>query len=143
MKRYYLLLILIYSSSWGQNWPTEEFAKNNNYREVVGDTIGTNQKLSNVKFAMYPDGKEGINSLIINNIRFPNTTELPKNDGRVLLEYIVDVNGRIVEIKILQSAGKPYDDEAIRVLKKMERWIPAIKDGKAVRVSYKQPFKFG
>lgn len=142
MKNYYLLLVLISTCSWSQKWPTEEFIKKFNYLEVVGDTVGSNQKLSNIKFAMYPNGTSGINTLIQNNIKYPAGNVHPINNGRVLLGYIVDKNGEIVEIQVLESAGKPFDDEATRVLKRMKRWIPGQNNGEPVRFSYKQPFRF-
>lgn len=138
MIKYYILVILVYTSVWGQKWPSEEFLIKYNYMEVIGDV----QMTSGLTFAMYPNGKQGVNTFLSKNITLPKTNELSKNNGKVLLEYIVEKNGKINEIKIIQSAGKPYDDEAIRVLKKMDRWIPGKKDGKAVRISYRQPFNF-
>jgi TonB family protein len=142
MKNLYLIIFFSYSLSWSQKWPTDEYASKHNYLETIGDTIGTNQKLTNFKFAMYPNGADGINSLILENIRYPYTEDVPKNNGRVLLKYIVDENGRIDEIEVIESAGKPFDNEAIRILKKMKRWIPGKHYDKNVRVSYKQPFRF-
>ena len=142
--RNYIVLasLLLNFYCFSQKWPSKEYINKFNYKEVIGDTIGTNQKTISLKFAMYPDGKEGINNLIRNEIRYPNTNEKPKNDGRVLLKYVVDKKGEIVEIEILESAGNPFDMEAIRVLKKMDRWIPGKLEDEFVRVSYRQPFRF-
>ncbi|MBA2746852.1 MAG: energy transducer TonB, partial [Flavisolibacter sp.] len=43
---------------------------------------------------------------------------------------------------ILQSGGKAFDAEVIRVLKKMPKWKPAIQNGRPVAVSFSQPVTF-
>ncbi|WNM18688.1 energy transducer TonB [Flavobacterium capsici] len=142
MKLHYLFLLLFCSVSWSQEWPTEDYAKKHNYLEVIGDTLGTNNKLKRITFAQYPHGKKGINTLIQMNIKHPNTLEKPLNNGRVLLSYIVNREGNIENVTVLESAGKLFDDEAIAVLMKMERWIPGAVNGEAVDVAYRQPFRF-
>ncbi|MNT15921.1 Gram-negative bacterial tonB protein [compost metagenome] len=129
-------------SCFSQDWPSLEFINKNNYQEVVGDTskLGPAPKL--LKYAMYPNGKEGIYELIKDETKFPETRSKPKNGGKVLLKYVVNKLGGIEDIEVIISAGKPFDREAIRVLKKMERWIPGKLDNKEVRVMYTQPFSF-
>ena len=113
-----------------------------NYKEVVGDTTGTKQKAISLKFAMYPGGVEGVRGFIRNETRYPDTDKTPENNGRVLCTYVVNKTGEIVRIEILESAGRLFDREAIRVLKKMERWIPGKLEGQFVLVSYTQSFRF-
>lgn len=142
MKKIYLMLLLITTCCWSQDWPTEEFIKKHNYLEVIGYIPGNKEKPSNLKYAMYPNGINGINNVIKNNFKYPAGNVHPTNNGRVLLGYIVDINGEIIDIQVLESAGKPFDDEAKRVLKRMKKWIPGKENGEPVQIAYTQPFRF-
>lgn len=142
MKPFYLIILLIYVSSYSQKWPSEEFALKYNYQEVVGDTIGLGNVIKDGKYPMYPNGKQGIITFISNTTRYPSTTLQPTNNGKVNVEFIVNTKGKVEDIVIIGSAGKPFDDEAIRVFKKMEKWIPGVENGKLIRVRYKQTISF-
>ena len=54
----------------------------------------------------------------------------------------VEPDGYIGEILVIQSVHPVLDQQAIRVIKKMDRWIPAYVDGVPARCSFNQPFKF-
>jgi len=145
MKRIALVCILGFMAmvSSGQEWPSEDFIVKYNYQAVVGSfSEDSPKKTDDLTLPMYPNGTQGIISLIKKETRYPNTKKVPKNGGKVLLEYIIEKDGYISNVKVLESAGKPFDVEAIRVLKKMERWIPGRADGKDVRVSFTQPIRF-
>ena len=141
-------LLLIFSllsisiTCFSQDWPSLEYINKNNYQEVVGDTTNLGQAPKLLKYAMYPNGKQGIYELIKNEVKFPETRLIPKNGGKVILKYVVNRKGEIEDIEVIESAGKPFDREAIRVLNKMERWIPGKLDNREVRVMYTQPFSF-
>ena len=47
-------------------------------------------------------------------------------------DFQVSVDGLLPDFEIMQSAGKAFDNEVIRVLKKMPKWKPAIQNGQAV-----------
>jgi TonB family protein len=129
-------------SCFSQDWPSQEFINKFNYKEVLGDTTGLGKLPDKLKPAMYPNGKEGIYILIKNETKFPNTETNLNNKGRVILSYVVDSKGKVDDIRVIQSAGKIFDKEAIRVIKKMHRWIPATLDNRIVRVKYTQSFSF-
>lgn len=51
----------------------------------------------------------------------------------VILELIIEEDGSIGKIEIQESPDKPFSDEAIRLIKDGPLWLPAIKDGEAVK----------
>ena len=58
--------------------------------------------------------------------------------GRVVIEFIVDVDGNITDVKVIKSSGHPeLDEEAVRVVQSMPKWNP----GK-VPITYRLPIKF-
>ncbi len=111
-----------------------------NYQEVIGD-IDENKPKPDI-YAMYPNGIKGIYDHIAKTTRYPRTALENKIQGRVLVEFIVEKNGIIKDVKILESVSNELDKEAIRVILALDRFYPGFKDGKPVRVSYRQPFNF-
>ncbi|HUC83307.1 MAG TPA: TonB family protein [Flavisolibacter sp.] len=59
-----------------------------------------------------------------------------------LIKFSVDEEGAITHFQVVQSGGDAFDNEVIRVLKKMPRWLPAIQNGKPTAVSFTQPVTF-
>ncbi|HVF96965.1 MAG TPA: energy transducer TonB [Flavisolibacter sp.] len=60
----------------------------------------------------------------------------------VLVRFSVDEEGAVTNFQVVQSGGTDFDNEVIRVLKKMPRWLPAIQQGKPVPVNFTQPVTF-
>ena len=62
--------------------------------------------------------------------------------GRVLLKFVVEKDGTLTNIQVLQSPDKSLADEAIRVLKTSPRWEPGKQRNQSVRVFYTLPVDF-
>ena len=58
------------------------------------------------------------------------------------IRFSVDEEGNITNFQVIQSGGGEFDNEVIRVLKKMPKWLPAIQNGKPTSVSFTQPVTF-
>ena len=143
MRNLLLLFILLASlESFGQEWPSEEFILKFKYEEIVGEILTTKEQIETFERPVYPRGKAGIKKMISKEIRYPQSKANPGNKGVVQLKFIVDKQGKVVEIEVEQSAGWPFDQEAIRVLNKMERWIPGKVSGEFVKVQYRQLINF-
>lgn len=63
-------------------------------------------------------------------------------EGTVLVSFIVTKKGELIDIRIESSLIKEFDDEAIRVLKLLPKWIPGKKKGKKVDVIIYMPIQF-
>jgi TonB family protein len=72
---------------------------------------------------------------------FTKTPEAIQNKitGKLIISFIIDKEGKIVEPKILKSLGYGLDEEAIRVINGYENWIPGQQRGVTVRVLYSIP----
>jgi protein TonB len=55
---------------------------------------------------------------------------------------VVEKDGSIGDAKVLRGIGYSCDEEALRVVKGMPKWIPGTQNGKAVRVQFNMPVKF-
>ena len=144
MKRKILLLSLLIFTTvflFGQSKLTPKQISKRNYQEVIGyrnliDTIIPD------KYAMYPNGVNGINSHIVKHITYPKDARNRGVQGQVILEFVVNKNGTIGDIQVVQSIDSKLDAEAIRVLKKLDIWVPGYKNGKPIVVRYRCPFTF-
>jgi protein TonB len=66
----------------------------------------------------------------------------PGEKRSCLIRFSVDEEGTITNFVVIQSGGNEFDNEVIRVLKKMPKWLPAIQNGKPTAVSFTQPVTF-
>lgn len=87
----------------------------------------------------YPDGgHEGLLKYIEESIPKDITKE-----GRTSISFVVERDGSLSNIEIIRSSShKELDDEAIRIIKRMPKWMPGRQRGKAVKVKYTIPITF-
>lgn len=89
----------------------------------------------------YPDGGiKGFSEFIFKNFR---TRKIKNNiNGTIYVQFVVETDGSISEIKCIKDLGYGTCEEAIRVIKKSKKWIPGIQKGRPVRVHYTLPLNF-
>lgn len=65
----------------------------------------------------------------------------PEEDikGKIFVQFVVEKDGSLTDIKVVRDLGYGTGAEAIRVLKKSPKWKPGIQNGRAVRVLYSLP----
>ncbi|HEX2535785.1 MAG TPA: TonB family protein [Chitinophagaceae bacterium] len=90
---------------------------------------------------MFPGGADAWIAFLQRHLTAPGELE-PGARKTVLVEFRVDEEGHVTRFVVLQSAGSAYDNEVIRVLRKMPRWQPARQNGQPVSVTFKQPVTF-
>ena len=90
----------------------------------------------------FPGGMEAMIQFISSNIKYPADAKKQKVDGRVLVNFVVEKDGSITEVKVIKPAFPSLDAEAIRVVKAMPKWKPGYQNGKAVRVQFTMPINF-
>ena len=66
----------------------------------------------------------------------------PAGQYTVLMQFVVDIDGTISDIRALNSPGYGLEQEATRVIKKSKKWEPAIQNGRPVKAYRKQPITF-
>ncbi len=99
-------------------------------------------KISYLIVEQKPEPKKGFThfyKFIGSNFNYTNESIQLKIKGKILIEFVIDVTGKIVEPKIIKGLGYGLDQEAIRVLLKYENWISGKQRGLNVRVRYTIP----
>jgi len=90
----------------------------------------------------FPGGMEAMIQFISSNIQYPADAQKQKVDGRVLVNFVVEKDGSITEVKVVKPTFPSLDAEAIRVVKAMPKWKPGYQRGQAVRVQFTMPINF-
>lgn len=68
--------------------------------------------------------------------RYPEDAKQKKIEGRVFVEFIVNKDGSLSDIKVIRGLLPSCDEEAIRAIKKLKKWIPGKQNGEAVRSKF-------
>ena len=92
--------------------------------------------------ASFPGGLQELNKYLAKNIKYPQQARETGTQGRVFLTFVVEKDGSITDIKILRDIGSGCGEEAIRVVKTMPKWTPAMQRGKKVRQQFNLPVNF-
>ncbi len=90
----------------------------------------------------FPGGMEALLSYLGKNIKYPSMAQENNIQGRVIVEFVVNKDGSIVDPVVKRSIDPSLDNEAMRVVKSMPKWKPGKQRGKPVRVRYTVPVLF-
>ena len=90
----------------------------------------------------FPGGTNALNTFIASNLKYPAVAQENGIQGRVIVKFIVEKDGSISNVEVDRSVDPGLDNEAMRVVKAMPKWIPGQINGKAVKVECSHPFVF-
>ncbi len=75
-------------------------------------------------------------------VRYPQIAQENGVSGKVVLSFVVEKDGTLTNIEVLQSPDRSLADEAVRVLKTSPKWEPGQQRNQPVRVKYTLPVDF-
>ncbi len=90
----------------------------------------------------YKKGKEALFNDIVSRVKYPGSAKKDGIEGRVFIEFTITKNGEMINAKVKKGFDKACDAEALRVVKSLEGWNPALKDGEPVDASMVIPIQF-
>ena len=90
----------------------------------------------------YPGGESERIHFIQKNIEYPKFARQNKIQGSVYVTFVVEKDGSLTNIKVLRGIGGGCDDEALRIVRAMPKWIPGSKNGFPVRVQITMPVTY-
>lgn len=67
---------------------------------------------------------------------YPESLLAKDVEGYALCEFTIDKTGAVLRPHILKSTHSEFAEEALRIVKGMPNWIPAMAEGKAVEINY-------
>jgi len=157
-----LLLVFIFStSSCSNNAPKEQPAAPappptpDSIQMVKVTAAAATQDVSNSKEPIFfkvekmpnfpykgLDKEMGFRKYIAYNLKYPKEAMDKQIQGTVYIQFIVEADGAMSNIKVIRGVSKELDGEAIRVVSNAPKWVPGEQKGKKVRVSYTFPINF-
>ncbi|MGL4584615.1 MAG: energy transducer TonB [Flavobacterium sp.] len=88
--------------------------------------------------AEYPGGMPAFNKQFISRFRTPDIDSGVKRI-QVIVQFIVEIDGSLTDIKVARDPGYGAGKEAVRVLNSMPKWKPAIQNNRSVRSQFTLP----
>lgn len=90
----------------------------------------------------YPGGMEALFRFIAKNIRYPKAARENGTQGKVTVDFVVERDGKLTDVKVSHGIGDGCDEESVRVIKLSSPWIPGMEGLHPVRVAYSVPISF-
>jgi TonB family protein len=104
---------------------------------VQGDVFDVVEKMPE-----FPGGQQELMNFLMKNIKYPKEATDKGTQGRVVVQFVVNKDGSVVEPTVVKSVSPELDQEALRVVKMMPKWQPGKQNGEVVRVKYTIPVSF-
>lgn len=107
-------------------------AESNNYRIITAVEL----------MPEFPGGERALREFIRKHIRYPEKVQEAKIKGRVVVQFIVDEQGKLTDPVIKRSLSPECDEEVLRLIGSMPLWRPALQADRAVKIRYTLPIAF-
>ena len=92
--------------------------------------------------ASFPGGMGECMKWLGKNIKYPTISQENGVQGRVIVQFVINRDGSIVDAKVVRGVDPYLDKEALRVVNQMPKWSPGKQRGKAVRCQFTLPVQF-
>ena len=94
------------------------------------------------KMPKFPGGMQALGKFLGKNIKYPAVDRENDIQGQVIVQFIVEPNGSLSDVKALRSPTDAMAKEAVRVISMSPKWKPGMQNGKAVRAQYTMPVSY-
>ncbi|NLR90148.1 MULTISPECIES: energy transducer TonB [Flammeovirga] len=92
--------------------------------------------------AGFPGGMGKFYKWVGKNMKYPSQAKRMGVEGKVYVQFVVDKDGSLTDIKVVRGIGAGCDEAAINVLKKAPKWKPGKQRGRAVKQRMVLPISF-
>lgn len=92
--------------------------------------------------ASFDGGIDAMYEFLYKNIEYPKMAKAAGIQGKIFVEFIVDEEGKVSEVKTLNEKGGGLEEETIRVVKMLPNWTPAEQAGVKVKQRFRLPVKY-
>ena len=90
----------------------------------------------------FPGGEKALREFIANSVRYPVVAQENGIQGRVYVSFTVDKTGTVTDAQVVRGVDPSLDQEALRVVNGLPKWVPGKQRGEAVDVRYTVPIQF-
>ncbi|MFI5134925.1 MAG: energy transducer TonB [Chitinophagales bacterium] len=118
-------------------------ASNTFCQQATNDSAKKNSVFTFVEqMPQFPGGQESLMEFLESNLQYPDSARHYDVEGRVVANFIVNEDGSICDAKIVHGLGHGCDEEVLRVISIMPKWIPGKQNGTLVKVYFNLPVTF-
>jgi protein TonB len=111
--------------------------------EIVEEEVDNTPPMRFVEEMPEPiGGFDAMYAFLQSNLKYPEVARNNSISGQVFLEFVVEKDGSISNVKVVVGVYPELDKEAVRVVQIMPKWKPGKQMGKAVRTFYQIPIRF-
>lgn len=90
----------------------------------------------------FPGGMSAMMQYLSSNVKYPEQAAKEGKGGRVVVQFVIDKDGSIIEPRVARGVDPAIDAEALRVVAAMPKWKPGIQKGQPVKVRFTLPVLF-
>ena len=90
----------------------------------------------------FPGGAVEFMKWLTKNLKYPAVAQQRKVQGRVVAQFIVNQDGTVSDIQVVERLSNECDREALRVLRMMPKWQPGVMNAKPCRTKVCIPIVF-
>ena len=144
------ILLLVLTCFMGVTAQTSKTAQNNGLPVSLpstnkGDTITEREFTDKVydvvdEHPYFPGGNGALLDWLSKNIHY--TSGCASIQGRVVVSFFVEPDGSLSDIELVRKVAPELDEEVLRVVKAMPKWIPASQNNKPIRAKFTMPITF-
>jgi len=121
---------------------TQEEIEGKNYQEVFGMLDVSEIEEKPDQLPMYPKGNVGVVNDIQSNVIYPASAKEAGAEGNVLVSFIVTKKGTVKDIELIKGVNPDLDKAALKVMKTLQPFMPAVIDGEKVDIKLKSLITF-
>ena len=90
----------------------------------------------------FPGGEEAMRAFFAEHARTPQVARDSSIQGQVMVSFIIEQDGSISNVEVVEGLHPEADREAVRVVEMMPNWIPGKTRNRPVRVQFHMPVNF-
>lgn len=126
---------------------TNDLNKEQVKEKVIVEEIKPEPKVEQIFSAVeqkpsFPGGEAALMKWLSSNIVYPVMAQEEGAQGRVVVQFVVEKDGRIGQVKVARGRHPELDKEAVRLVKSLPKFIPGKNNGQAVRCWFTLPINF-
>jgi periplasmic protein TonB len=87
----------------------------------------------------FPGGQTKLYEFLTENLKFPSLSNDGQIQGKIYVKFVIKKDGSIDDIQVIKGSHEKLNEEVIRVIKLMPKWVPGLQNGKPVDVYFTLP----
>lgn len=143
MRKLILSFLLIFTMSAAVAQTVDKPVRECQIQDSLSNTFTVMSDDPDLIMPEYKGGEQNMFTFIMHNLKYPVEAMINEESGKVIIEFTIEADGEITDIKVKEKASKLLDEEALRIIQAMPRWTPCEYKGHKMRfVGFTLPIVF-